>query len=301
MTFETNKDVLDWYERQERSLTPEFLESIPWDKVRDHPLDERFVPVLYYMRDVEVLTDMYHQELRRTPTGRDPHISKFMERWGVEEITHGEVIDRFLNELGYVSNKKWKDQVRRAVGRAYVANTYLLTTLTNLVGRRFTATHMTFGAIHEMEAAQGYRRLKSMTNHPVLNLILDAIIREESAHNQFYWSIARLELQKNEVARRIARFVIEHFWAPVGQGSLAKARTQYLVATLFGDDPGLEIIDTKVTKRVRQLPGFENIQTITNTIANLGRATPRVSIEAALPSSATAAALVSAIMFDTIT
>jgi hypothetical protein len=282
MSFETNKEVLDWFERQDRSLTPEFLSSIPWDKVKDHPFDERFVPVLYYMRDVEVLTDMYHQELLRTPTGRDPHISKFMERWGVEEITHGEVMDRFLNELGYHSDHNWKDQVRRAVTFTYNANTYLITALTNLVGRKFTATHMTFGAIHEMEAAQGYRRLKAMTNHPVLNPILDAIIREESAHNQFYWSIARLELQKNEWARRIARFVIDHFWAPVGQGSLAKRRTEYLVKTLFGDEPGVDVIDTKVTQRVRQLPGFEDITKITETIADMGK-NSQVTFEAALP------------------
>src|ERR1700752_4722693 len=127
MSFETNKDVLDWYERQERALTPEFLASIPWDKVREHPFDEKFVPVLFYMRDVETLTDMYHRELLRTPTGKDPHIRKFMERWGVEEITHGEVMDRFLNELGYESDKNWQTQVRKAVTRAYRANAYLLT------------------------------------------------------------------------------------------------------------------------------------------------------------------------------
>ena len=96
MAFDSNKDVLDWYEGQERALTPEFISSIPWDKVRDTPFDERFVPVLFYMRDVETLTDMYHRELQRTPTGKDPHISKFMERWGVEEITHGEMMDAVL-------------------------------------------------------------------------------------------------------------------------------------------------------------------------------------------------------------
>lgn len=282
MNFDSNREVLDWYERQERSLTPEFIGSIPWDKVRETPFDEKFVPVLFYMRDVETLTDMYHRELARTPTGRDPDISKFMERWGVEEITHGEVMNRFLNELGYESDKKWQDQVRSAVTKAYKTNAFMLTTLTNLIGKKFTATHMTFGAIHEMEAAQGYRRLKTLTNHPVLNPILDAIIREESAHNQFYWSVAKLELSRNKTARRIARFVTERFWAPVGQGSLAKRRTQYLVKTLFSEGEGLDTIDAKVTKRVTQLPGFEGITKITDTISNMA-ATSNVPFEAALP------------------
>jgi rubrerythrin len=282
MIFETSKDVLDWYERQERALTPEFIASIPWEKVRDTPFDEKFVPVLFYMRDVETLTDMYHEELRRTPTGRDPHISKFMERWGVEEITHGEMMNRFLNELGYDTEGDWQQQVRKNVSVSYHAYNYMLTALTNLIGKQFTATHMTFGAIHEMEAAQGYRRLKALTNHPVLNPILDAIIKEESAHNQFYWSIARLELAKSSTARRIARAVADRFWAPVGQGSLAKRRTQYLCATLFSEGEGLDAIDTKVTRRVRQLPGFADITKITDTIANMA-ATSNVSFEAALP------------------
>ena len=220
MAFETNRDVLEWYERQPRSLTPEFISSIPWHEVNDHPFDERLIPILLYMRDVETLTDMYHRELCRTPTGKDADISKFMERWGIEEITHGEILNRFLNEIGVESSDNWQDEVRRNVTRTYNANSFLLTTLTNLVGKKFTATHMTFGAIHEMEAAQGYRRLLALADHPVLTRILNGIIREESAHCQFYWSVARLELSKNDVARRIARFVTEHFWAPVGQGAV---------------------------------------------------------------------------------
>lgn len=269
MNFETNYDVLEWYERQPRALTPEFISSIPWHEVRDSYFDPRLIPVLLYMRDVETLTDMYHRELLRTPTGKDPHISKFMERWGVEEITHGEVLNRFLNEIGVDTPGDWQEQVRKNVSAAYRSSAFLLTTLTNLIGTKFTAAHMTFGAIHEMEAAQGYRRLLKLADHPVLTQILNAVIREESAHNQFYWSVAKLELKKNEFARKLARFVVERFWAPVGQGSLAQERTEYVIGALFGDLDSLEVIDTKVTKRVRQLPGFDGITKITDTISRI--------------------------------
>lgn len=277
MAFETNRDVLEWYERQPRSLTPKFISAIPWHEIKEHPLDERFVPVLLYMRDVETLTDMYHRELLRTPTGKDPHISKFMERWGVEEITHGEVLNRFLNEVGVETDSNWQEQVRQNVTHSYNANSYLLTTLTNLVGRKFTATHMTFGAIHEMEAAQGYRRLLALADHPILTHILNGIIREESAHCQFYWSVAKLELGKNDFAQRIARFVTEHFWAPVGQGALSKHRTAYMIATLFGDDQAMTVLDKTVTQRVRQLPGFANITKMTETIGRIAeKSTPNL-------------------------
>jgi hypothetical protein len=280
MNFETNRDVLEWYERQPRALTPEFISSIPWHEVRNHPIDKRFIPVLLYMRDVETLTDMYHRELLRTPTGKDPHISKFMERWGVEEITHGEVLNRFLNEIGVETAENWQDEVRRNVSAAYNTKAYLLTALTNLIGKNFTAAHMTFGAIHEMEAAQGYRRLSALSNHPVLTHILNAVIREESAHNQFYWSVARLELRKNQFAQKLARFVVENFWAPVGQGSLARNRTEYVIGVLFSDKDALAVVDKTVTKRVRQLPGFGDITKMTETIGSIAE-TSSARLEAA--------------------
>lgn len=282
MHFETNKDVLDWYERQERSLTDEFLSSIPWHKVKDHEFDKRLIPVLFYMRDVETLTDMYHRELLRTPTGKDPHISKFMERWGVEEITHGEVLNRFLNELGVETDENWQAHVRRAVTTTYNAKAFLLSMITNLVGKRFTATHMTFGAIHEMEAALGYRRLIALGNHPVLTHIVNGIIREEAIHAQFYRSVARLELERNEFAQKMARWVIDHFWAPVGHGSLRPERTEYIVKTLFGCDDATESLDKTVSQRVRQLPGFADLNKINETIAHMATSS-NVPFEAALP------------------
>ncbi|MGB7070568.1 MAG: acyl-ACP desaturase [Pyrinomonadaceae bacterium] len=271
MIFETKQEVLDWYEKQPRALTAEFLANIPWCDVKDHTLDPRFVPVLRYMRDVETLTDMYYREMNRTPTGRDPVISKFMERWGVEEITHGEVLNRFLNEAGYPTDADWQQSVRSGVSMAYNVNTYLITALTNLIGKKFTATHMTFGAIHEMTTAQSYRRLMELADHPVLTPILKAIIREESAHTHFYWSVARIELKRNELAKKIARFVVGHFWYPVGQGSKPKAQTDYAVSTLFGQDGGVELIDKTVTQRVRLLPGFSDLTNVTEQIGKICR------------------------------
>ncbi len=269
MTFETNREVLNWYESQPRTLTEEFIEKIAWKDVKNYPLDKRLVPVLLYMRDVEVLTDMYYKELRRTPTGKDPIISKFMERWGIEETAHGEVINRFLSEAGIETSEKWKEQVYKSVSRVYTANTYLMTTLTNLIGKKFTATHMTFGAIHEMSTAQGYRRLMKMANHPVLTEILTAIMREESAHTRFYASIARIELGKSEFARKVARFIVNKFWAPVGQGAKPKKQTDYTIGTLFSGKEGFEWVERNISQKIQSLPGFGGLTKITDTVAKI--------------------------------
>jgi len=269
MGFETTKDVYDWYERQQPVFTKEGIESIPWDHVRKHPLDERFIPVLLYMRDVETLTDMYHRELLRTPTCKDPYIARFMERWGAEEVIHGEVLNRFLNEAGIETGDKWQGQVRTAVSNFYNLNTYLLTSLTNLLGRKFTATHMAFGAIHEMSTAQAYRRMDELAGHPVLSIILNGIMREESFHTHFYWSVAKLELRNSDAAQRIARFVIRNFYRPVGQGSLHKSRTEYAIRTLFGSEDGLERLHKTVTKRAQTLPGLEALNKVTETMSRI--------------------------------
>ncbi|REJ77287.1 MAG: hypothetical protein DWQ47_12920 [Acidobacteria bacterium] len=282
MPFETNQDVLNWYEAQPRALTKEFISEIPWNEVRDHPLDERLIPVLLYMRDIEVLTDMYHRQMLRTPTGKDPVISKFMERWGVEEITHGEVINRFINEAGVETPVQWKEEVRKSVSSFYHAYAGLLSALTNCVGRSFTATHMTYGTINELSAAQSYRRLIEIADHPVLTRILKAIIREESLHTHFYLSVARIELNNSHYAKQIARFVIEKFWTPVGAGARSKALTDYTIGTLFGDPEGIEWIDRLVTEKVRALPGFEDLTRVTEEIARFSARGVKIDLENAI-------------------
>ncbi len=269
MNFETNRDVLDWYEKQPRTLTQEFIGEIDWNSVGKHPVDEKFIPVLLYMRDVETLTDVYYEELRRTPTGRDPIISKFMERWSTEEQTHGEMLNRFLNEAGIVTDEKWQSQIKNSVSSFYKAHAYLVTTLTNLVGKRFTATHMAFGAIHELSTTQGYRRLIKLADHPVLSEILRGIIREESAHTHFYWSVARLELKNSAFTQKLARFIIKNFWAPVGQGAKPVEQTNYTIATLFGGTEGLEWIDKTVSSRIQTLPGFDGLTRISEKVRQI--------------------------------
>ncbi len=266
MKFETHKDVLDWYEKQPRALTKEYIESIIWKDVRNHPIDKRFVPVLLYMRDVEILTEMYHEELMRTPTGKNPIIKKFMDRWKEEEITHGELIDRFLNEAGFPTPENWKHQTKQAIPISYTISTNILTSLTNLVGRSFTGTHMSFGAIHEMSTAQGYRRLMELANHPILTQIIKGILKEESVHAKFYFSIARLELSRSAFSRKLANFIVNLFWKPVGTGAKPIKESHYVIRTLFGDNEGVERIDRNVTQRIRLLPGLENLNKINTTV-----------------------------------
>jgi hypothetical protein len=267
--FDTESDVLAWYERQPRALTPEFVGGFPWQDVRAHALDPAFVPVLVYMRDVEAFTDIYYAELRRTPTGKSPVIKRFMDRWHVEEFQHAELLNRFMEEAGVPVSPRWLDEARAAIPFNYTFENRLYPLVTNLFGASFSAVHMTWGAINEMTTLQGYRRLWELAKHPVLEKLLRAIAQEEAAHSKFYWNIARIKLARSGFAQRLARNVISKFWTPVGQGTKPKRETNYLIATLFSGAGGVDFFDRNVGQKLEQLPGFDGVKAITQRVARI--------------------------------
>jgi len=265
--FETDQDVLQWYERQPRAVSKEFVDSIPWKEVRNHQINPAFVPVLFYMRDVEFFTDIYYKELLRTPTGKDPVIRKFMERWSVEEIQHAELLNRFLEEAGIPTSKRWQAEAKGRIPWRYSVEAYLLDYAVRPFGRYFHAAHMVWGAINEITTLQGYRRLSQLAAHPVLTNLLTGIMQEESIHSNFYWSIARLKLSQAKFSRDLAQFIIRKFWTPVGQGAKPARETHYVIATLFRGPSGLEFFERTVASRIRKLPGFAGFRALSEKVA----------------------------------
>jgi hypothetical protein len=254
--FETERDVLAWYESKPRALDKEFTDGIDWREVSRHPLNPAFVPVLIYMRDVESFTDLYYKELLRTPTGKDPVIRKFMERWSVEENEHGELLNRFLAEAGVQTSERWQAEAKARIPLSYTVESVILDYAVKPFGRYFHGAHMVWGAINEMTTLQAYRRLSQMADHPVLTSLLNVVMKEESVHAHFYWSIAQLKLQQAKFSRALARFIIGGFWSPVGQGAKPRSEANYLISTLFKGQDGVDFFDRNVNRRLQELPGF---------------------------------------------
>lgn len=257
MLFKTKQEALDWYDGQERVLTPEYVKTIPWHDIPKHQLDKQYVPVILYMRDIEKLTEMYYQELLRTPTGRDPVIRRFMDRWSTEEVLHGDLLNRFLNEANYPTSHDWYEETKAKIPWTYRLARRITPWITNLVGEHFTPVHMTWGSINELSAVSCYQRLAAQANHPVLKYLLDAISREEARHSFFYWSIARIKLEEAAFRQQLARFVINAFWAPVGEGVKTSEESNYIIKTLFSHEGGEQLFDRIVSRRISELPGFE--------------------------------------------
>jgi hypothetical protein len=265
--FETDRDVLSWYENQPRALSKNFLDSFAWSDVKSYPLNPQFVPVLIYMRDIELFTEMYYRELLRTPTGKDPIIRKFMDRWSVEENQHAELLNRFLSEAGVSTGTCWQDDAMARIPRRYKMQSYLLDLAVRPFGRHFHGVHMVWGAINEFTTLQGYRRLSHLSGHPVLQELLGAIMQEESIHSNFYWNIARLKLRQAKFSRGLARFVVDKFWGPVGQGAKPECETNYVVRTLFRGPTGLDVFTRTVANRIELLPGFAGFKALSERLA----------------------------------
>lgn len=277
MLFETPEETLAWFEGQERVLTPAFISGIPWGDVRKHEIRPEFIPILLYMRDVEKFTDLYYAELMRTPTGKNPVNKAFMDRWSAEEPVHAELLNRFLNEAGFSTSERWFEQAKRSIPVSYRVTGYLQPYLTNLIGRQFSAVHMTWGAIQEHSTLSGYERLWRAAGHPVLEYILRAIAREEARHALFYWSLARIELNKSANRQRLARFLVEKFWTPVGQGAKRAEDTNLVIGSLFRGAEGMDLFRKRVNDRIAQLPGFEGFTRAADHVAEVTGHAPALS------------------------
>jgi hypothetical protein len=122
----------------------------------------------------------------------------------------------------------------------------------------FCAVHMTWGAINELTTLTGYHRLKTLAGHPVLAELLEQIMRDESRHFFFYYRQADTRLRRPGAAR-VARVLVDRFWAPVGSGVGLPDEMRFMARYLFAGDEGRQAA-RKVDDTIRKLPGFAGAQ-----------------------------------------
>jgi len=77
---------------------------------------------------------------------------------------------------------------------------------------------------------------------------------DESRHFFFYYRQAELRLARPGAAR-VARWLVDRFWAPVGSGVQARRELCFLAGYLFSGADG-RAAARKVDDTIRRLPGF---------------------------------------------
>jgi hypothetical protein len=257
-----DKSAIETWAPRSRAID---LDGICWDEVRRTPLRSDTVRTLHYMQDIESHTIVYVRQLLATRAIDDPDVATFLACWFYEETFHGRALARLLAASDqppverHRSRQPWTGHLEeRAVA------------LASRVWADFVGVHMTWGAINELTTLTGYQRLSELDPHPVLVELLARIARDESRHFAFYYHQAARRLA-NPRAARVARLLVDRFWAPVGSGVQPDAEVRFLAGHLFGGPDG-RAAARRIDATIRRLPGFEDVALVE---AWVDRAFPR--------------------------
>ncbi|HJQ85190.1 MAG TPA: acyl-ACP desaturase, partial [Candidatus Binatia bacterium] len=203
--------------------------------------------------DIESHTIIYLRSLLDTRAIDDPEVATFLACWFYEETLHGRALARFLAAAGEPVAPRPRSRATFAQWTEARA-----TAIVSRAWRDFVGVHMTWGAINELTTLVGYQRLAAIAGHPVLSDLLSRIVRDESRHFAFYYEQAARWLARPGAAR-VARFLVDRFWAPVGSGVQPADETRFLARHLLGGDDGRAAART-VDRQVRRLPGFADVE-----------------------------------------
>jgi hypothetical protein len=243
---------LDAYVGRSRALD---LSAFVWDDIPRYPLRGATLRTLRYMQDIESHTIIYLRSLLSTRAIDDPEVATFLACWVYEETFHGLALARFLEAAGHAVGARSQPRGREPWSKRIEATA---TAMLSRVWPDFCAVHMTWGAINELTTLTAYRRLATVAGHPVLTDLLETIVRDESRHFFFYYRQAELRLRRPSVAR-VARVLVDRFWAPVGTGVQARSELEFMARYLFVDDEG-RAAARRVDDTIRRLPGFSTVQ-----------------------------------------
>lgn len=266
------------------------LSGIDFDRVGDYPLSAGEIRALTYMMDIETHTIVYLRDLLSSPAAYDPEVTAFLSLWVYEEFWHGEALSAFLRAAG----RRYTPQRTARIRRSADAGGAMIRGLKSLAARRlpgFVAVHMAWGAVNELSTLHGYKRIIATTQHPILAELLARIVKDERRHYAFYRAQARLRMQQDLRARRLVRWALNRFWAPVGSGVRPQAETDFVIGSLFGGPDGAAAI-AAMDDEIERLPGLAGLGLLKRArTAALRRTRPADSAGRRLPAAPLAAHL----------
>ncbi|GAC1331056.1 MAG: hypothetical protein NVSMB17_08880 [Candidatus Dormibacteria bacterium] len=250
------------------------LGDIDWARVKDYPVPQGAIDAMTYMMDIETHTVIYLSELLVSKACMDPVITAFLSAWVYEEMYHGEAFVKFFRAYGIPVSDDRPRQVRLKEGLGRVSATMTIM-LGSYVLPFFPALYLTVGAVNELTTLTGYSQLKARCNHPILNQILDRVIKQERTHFAFYRSMSEQLLRESATARGVVRYYYQLRPRVVGEGVKNEAEIDQLAAFLFDGEDGLEAARS-VDRQVVTLPGlkgFDMLETVrARALGRLGQA-----------------------------
>jgi hypothetical protein len=232
------------------------LSDIDWDDVPKHRLTPEALRAVKYFMVTESATFYYLKALMSTKTAQTvPEFAPFLCAWAYEEEFHGRAFATFIRAYGETVPSAYRGSMYtgRTLGERF--DELSAAAVSFLAPDDFPATHMVWGALQELTTYTAYRALMNRTDHPILRLICERIMKQELKHFSFYFQQARYRLHRSRLAQKIARFALNVAWTPVGDGMSTKEEVSHALSFLFDGSDGVDI--PQIEARFQALPGLE--------------------------------------------
>jgi len=252
---ETTQPTLQFdVEKYVRNSRKVDISDIDLSQAARYPISEDEVRALTYMCDIESHTVVYLRAILNTCAIEDPQTTSFLSCWAYEEFFHGRTIRQFLDAIGApVSSTRMLEVQKASSFTEWLKE--LGSSILCRFSRHFHGAYLTYGAISELSTLEGYGVLARRTQNPILAEIVCRLAKDERRHFSFYYNKARFELQARN-AQRLTKFVIRHFWLPVGGGVKPDSEVSWILSFILGDPEGAEIAG-RIDATIAKLPGLE--------------------------------------------
>jgi hypothetical protein len=240
------------------------LADFDFSEVSRYPLSEDEVRCLTYMMDIEGHTIVYLKNILSTCAVRDSETTAFLSCWAYEEFFHSRALAQFLRASGQeLSPTRFADLQKGASLHEWLEGT--AASFICHVSRHFHGVYLTWGAISELTTLEGYGVLARRTHNPLLAELMNRLAKDERRHFAFYYTKAKEQLQE-PAAQRLTRFIIKHFWLPVGGGVKPDSEVAWIAKYILGDAQGAEIAE-RIDTTIAKLPGLGEFRGLSRTRA----------------------------------
>lgn len=181
------------------------VNDLPWDELRSDLIasDETMFFLVASASFVEILADLYTQNLAEHYTG-DPEVVDWLtEHWQAEELQHGHVLKRYVQTV-------WPDFDWDQAYQGFLAEYAPLCNAEQLEGTR--AQEMVARCIVETGTSSYYTMLRDYCTEPLLKRIANHIRNDEVGHYKYFYRYYRQYAAHERVGRRA---VLRALWARI--------------------------------------------------------------------------------------
>jgi len=243
------------------------ISDIDWDAAAKAGLTEREKFVIQYFSDIEKQTVMYMRDLLHTRAIDDPDVLAFLTIWNYEEFYHGHALAKLMEVCGAPIQDNIAETRSKITWGERLGN-WGSSVVSRLFPNKFFSLYLAWGSTQEATTHNGYVCLAENTKNPVLKTLCERIMKQEQVHFAWYYNNAKRHLESSSKARRFTRFMLKHFWTPVGAGTKPDEDVARMFFFLFPNEKTETLIEF-VDSRINDLPGLEDMDLMKHFIAKM--------------------------------